>query len=80
MKIVSRTSGDIASWLASSSQLDELRVSEKHEGWRWISGTMPAKSDECKYSDQTNEDSDETEEDSDELPEQAGMLFNRHPK
>ena len=78
MEIVKRTSADIDSWLASSSQLTELRLSEKHKDWR-ISGKekMPT-----LHEPHGNEDEDESTEtatyeydDMDELPEQVGMSF-----
>jgi len=70
LKIVKRTSADIDSWLAASSQLSELRLSEKHKGW-WISGGIESHEDE----DLEDESTEDTSQDEDDLPEQASIFF-----
>jgi len=76
MKIVKRTSADINSWLASSSQLAELRVSEKHRGWR-MSGRekMPTLHEPHENEDELNGTSKDEDHSMEDLPEQAGMSF-----
>jgi len=71
LKIIKRTSSaDIDSWLVDSSQLSELRLSEKHKGW-WISGGIESHEDE----DLEDESTEETCQDEDDLPEQVCIFF-----